>query len=73
MPKPARWSLKCRKRRSRRATSAGGWHTDRSYDQAPARGSMLYAREVPWSSGDTWFASAYAAYDALWDNRAIWY
>jgi taurine dioxygenase len=43
----------------------GGWHTDHSYDTAPAMGSILYAREVPPSGGDTLFASMYAAYDSL--------
>lgn len=43
----------------------GGWHTDHSYDQLPAMGSLLYAREVPPVGGDTMFASMSAAYGAL--------
>ena len=46
----------------------GGWHTDHSYDQIPALGSMLYARELPPAGGDTIYASMYAAYDALSDG-----
>jgi taurine dioxygenase len=46
----------------------GGWHTDHSYDQIPALGSVLLAREVPERGGDTLFASMSLAYDKLSDG-----
>jgi taurine dioxygenase len=41
------------------------WHTDTSYDYVTAKATQLYARTIPSRGGDTLFASAYAAYDAL--------
>ncbi len=53
------------KEREQTTNIGGGWHTDHSYDAEPAMGSVLVARELPRTGGDTWFASMYAAYDTL--------
>ena len=41
------------------------WHTDVTYQEAPSMGSILAAKIIPESGGDTLFASLYAAYDTL--------
>ena len=43
----------------------GAWHTDHSYDQIPAMGSILLAKETPKIGGDTLFANMYRAYETL--------
>src|SRR5438094_812966 len=49
------------------------WHSDMCYTARPPRGTVLYAIEVPelhgLSLGDTEFASAAAAWDAMPDAR----
>ena len=57
-----------RKEPDQETNIGGSWHTDHSYDQVPATGSILYARQVPEIGGDTQFASMYAAYDGLSDG-----
>ena len=41
------------------------WHTDRCYMPRPSLGSLFYCVETPPEGGDTKFAGARAAYDAL--------
>lgn len=43
----------------------GGWHTDHTYDQIPAMGSILVARELPSAGGNTQFASMYRPIEHL--------
>ena len=51
----------------RRMYSLGNrlWHTDSSFQDPPARYSMLSAKAVPASGGETEYADMRAAYDAL--------
>ena len=57
-----------RKEPDQKTNIGGGWHTDHSYDQIPAMGSILLAREVPPRGGDTMFACMSKAYEALSDG-----
>jgi taurine dioxygenase len=57
-----------RKEPEQRQNIGEAWHTDHSYDDVPALGSVLLAREVPEVGGDTMFASMALAYEALSDG-----
>ena len=54
-----------RKAETQRDNIGGGWHTDHSFDQIPAMGSILVARELPPIGGDTLFVGVGAVYDSL--------
>ncbi|MDE0309144.1 MAG: TauD/TfdA family dioxygenase [Acidiferrobacterales bacterium] len=51
--------------KGRAADAEHYWHTDVTYQVAPSMGSILLARKIPESGGDTLFSSMYAAYDTL--------
>jgi taurine dioxygenase len=54
-----------RTRAEQKAVIGGTWHTDHSYDAAPAMCSILKAIDLPPQGGDTHFASMTAACAAL--------
>ena len=41
------------------------WHTDVTFRESPALGSILYARVIPECGGDTLWSNMYAAYESL--------
>ena len=57
-----------RKEPDQKQNVGGRWHTDHSYDDAPALGSMIYAIEVPPVGGDTLFANLSLAFETLSDG-----
>ena len=46
----------------------GNWHSDFSFLKQPPLGSVLYAKEVPPTGGDTVWVNMCAAYDALTED-----
>jgi taurine dioxygenase len=54
-----------RKEKSQEMNIGGGWHADHSYDPEPALGSILVARALPETGGDTCFADLCSAFDAF--------
>lgn len=51
--------------KGRAADAEHYWHTDVTYQEAPSMGSILAAKKIPESGGDTLFASMYAAFETL--------
>ena len=43
----------------------GHWHTDVTFLELPVMGSLLYAKEIPPTGGDTLFANTYLTYESL--------
>lgn len=48
-----------------RVNFGGIWHSDTTYLEEPPMATMLVARQIPPTGGDTLFANMYAAYEAL--------
>jgi taurine dioxygenase len=50
-----------------RRPTADRWHNDVTYLEAPPKGAVLYAEEIPPLGGDTLWANMYLAYETLSD------
>ena len=49
----------------------GEWHSDTTYLEVPPRATILYAKQVPESGGDTLFADTYRAFEDLSDGMKL--
>jgi taurine dioxygenase len=57
--------IEVKKLEHERVNFGGIWHSDTTYLEEPPMGSLLLAREVPQTGGDTLFANMYLAYETL--------
>lgn len=57
-----------RKEADQKDNIGSAWHADHSYDQVPAMSSILVAKDLPPTGGDTLYAGMYAAHDGLPDD-----
>ncbi len=57
-----------RKEPSQSTNIGSVWHTDHSYDEVPAMGSILVSRITPQRGGDTVFSNMFLAYEHLSDG-----
>ena len=53
------------KKEDERINFGGIWHSDTTYLECPPMGTMLYARVIPTTGGDTLFANMVMAYENL--------
>src|SRR6185295_18156054 len=60
--------IEVKKLEHERINFGGVWHSDTTYLEVPPMASMLLAREVPPTGGDTLFANMYLAYESLSDG-----